>query len=160
MAIENKEEHIENTRKELASDLTRLLDHMDQPSYHKHDQKSYRLVAVSGDLSAAGMHHKATIVEVPNGQFETVDRLVQLQEAFAQDDIFAKMMTLGYERGGGALAVLWDRYDQIRTEIIEAVQDTGLFRDKYHFRTTWAWIERPEFDHERYEAAERVEEPA
>lgn len=160
MEIENQKEHIENTRRELAQDLTRLLDHMDQPSYHRHDQESYRLVAVSGDLSAQGMGNRATIIEVPKTQFETVDRLVTLEQAFNQSAIFDKMMTLGYEKGHGSLAVLWDRYDQIKKEITEAVQDTGLFKHKYYFRTTWAWIERPDFDHERYEAAERVEEPA
>jgi hypothetical protein len=126
-----------------------LEERFTRKTYHYHAQDTYRLVAVSGDVSARGMGNKARIINVHKDDFDRVNYYLEVEAERNElmHSVGFKKFCFGplSKKDQEAKDYLWDLISQA----IDNVRD--IFTSKYDFRSTWAWIEMPEFDHDAYE---------
>ena len=135
-----------------------LTERFNQKSYYLFTKDTYRLAAISGDVSAGAMSNVATIIEVDKEDFERVNRYIEIQS-----EINEIMIGYGYRAVfNGELPdsvkedLAW--LEELRKEAMDTVSD--YFRSKYDFRSKWAWLETPNSDYDKYEQDQKMLEQA
>jgi len=136
-----------------------LTERFNQKSYHLFTKDTYRLAAISGDVSARGMGNVARIIKVDKEDFERVNRYIEIQS-----EINEIMISYGYR-------AVWNNelpddmkenlawLEELRKEAMDTVSD--YFTSKYDFRSKWAWLETPDVDYDKYhQDQELMEETA
>lgn len=152
----------EKKEQQLLKHLTHLIDDMDKLSqyqkYHIHNQNSYRLACVGGDLSAHGMSNKATIINVSKDDYAVADRYLKFYDAYYSnswgDSIVQQTLHFAMENAKIESATVKDLLAKVRqmsTDIKDEMFERGIFTSKYDVRSSWAWLETCDFDSEAYD---------
>lgn len=97
-------------------------------------EKTYRIIAVSGDCSASGMSNVAEIIEVPESKVALVKEYIELDFFYrhTQNEVPSRY----YE-----VKDLISNCD----ESVEGDEDKFIFTDKWQLRSTWAFMELPDY---------------
>ena len=126
-----------------------LTERFNNKSYYLFTKDTYRLAAIGGDASANGMGNVATILEVDKDDFERVNRYLEIES-----EIQEIMTSCGYKTVPKEEQEILQWLEELRAEVKDKVCE--YFTNKYHFRSSWAWLETPEFDSDSYEQDEEA----
>lgn len=126
--------------------------------YYLFTQDTYRLAAISGDVSARGMGNKAKIINVHKDDFARVEHYLAIESEMRE-----LMHSVGFAKYCfGQLSKekqeAKDYLTNLQSQAIDNVRD--IFTSKYDFRSGWAWLEVPEFDWDSYEIDENSRQTA
>lgn len=102
-------------------------------------EKTYRLIAVSGDFSATGMSNKAHIIPIPESQVALVNEYL-IAEYYA-NEAFMYDCKQGISPSTPETQDLIKRAQELTTQMF----DEGIFNSKYQARTGWAFMELPDY---------------
>ena len=124
-------------------------------NFYSYTQDTYRLAAVGGDVSAKGMSNNAVIKHINRDDFEQVDAYLNFE--YRYDEFTKEYLKQLYEKN------ISDKESEIAKEIAQLEINllknlSHIFLNKYEVRSTWAWLETPEFDYESYDAWEELQE--
>lgn len=100
------------------------------------DKRYYGIMAYAGDHSSGGMGNKARVYRIPASQVSTVDDYIHIDDHFKEYSILTLMCHNRYQKSpyGAKLYRLWCKaQDSMQT----------IFTDKWDYRSSWCWIERP-----------------
>ena len=163
----------EKKEQQLLKYLTHLIDDMAKlakyEKYHRHNQKSYRLACVGGDMSAQGMGNKAKIIDVSKDDYAVTNRYLKFCDAYYDnswgDSIVKQRFHFVMKKVKIESATVNDllaKVDQMDSDIRDEMFERGIFTSKYDVRSSWAWLETCDFDNEAYDkdhesATEEVE---
>ena len=160
----NEAKMIDQEKKEqqLLKHLTYLIDDMAKltklEKYHTHNQKSYRLACIGGDMSAGALGNKAKIIEVSKDHYAVVNRYLHFYDAYYAnnwgDSIVQQRLDFVMKKAKIKSATVNDllaKVEQMDTEIRDQMFERGIFTSKFDVRSSWAWLETCDFDDEAYD---------
>lgn len=121
----------------------------------KHNRDTYQLVAVGGDMSAMGMSNIASIIEVDAKDWEKMNQWMQVCKRCSHYTMesFKYLTDVKYKDRNGVdelrelMLSMWNTQKELLKEI------NGYFPHKYYARTTWAWMQTPQWKYIEEETA-------
>jgi len=140
---------IKKLNKAIKQDMKNILEPESDPDImvvHKRD--TYQMVAVGGDMSATGMSNVASIVKVKAEDWETMNQWMRMCELVGR----YTLETLKYR-----LDIKYKDHKRLNEmhELMATMLNTEkelwkqlneYLTDKYYARTTWAWMQTPDWD--------------
>ena len=152
----------EQKEQQLLKHLTYLIDNMGKlaqyEKYHIHNQKSYRLACVGGDMSAQGIGNKAKIIDVSKDDYAVANRYLTFYDAYydnswgdsiCQQRLHFAMNSVKIE--SATVNDLLAKVQQMDSDIRDEMFERGIFTSKYDTRSSWAWLETCDFDNDAYD---------
>jgi len=102
--------------------------------YHS---KTYKLFAVSGDLSAYGMSNRATVLTIKREQMANVELYIETQRIWHET---LAMLSIGISKVHKKHAEKFDKLYQLWRKSNALMAD--IFDNKYCYRSKWALLSK------------------
>jgi hypothetical protein len=141
---------IKKINKAIKQDMKNILEPESDPDIMVvHNRDTYQMVAVGGDMSATGgMSNVARIVEVKAENFETMNQWMRMCGIMCDysDETLKYRLDIKYKdhKGLNEMNELMATIRNTEKELWKQLNE--YLTDKYYARTTWAWMQTPDWD--------------
>jgi len=125
---------IKTTLNTAITEMERAFNVYRRGLYHS---KTYKLFAVSGDLSANGMSNRATVLTIKREQMANVELYIETQRIWHET---LAMLSIGISKVHKKHAETFDKLYQLWRKSNALMAD--IFDNKYCYRSKWALLSK------------------